>query len=201
MSLRIATLLFALSFAVQLNAETARESVALMSAPSARSEPLVTIPAGAEISLQSRKGLWSEACFGDVCGWLRITSISRAAGSERRQSTSLAALKSGREGAGNAVSSTGVRGLDADSIKVDKPDYDALARLKERRVTTSDYVAFTSEVALETRALALLEAPLDQEVERGAIEPEGAVPADRRMSAPGQKKKPKPKPKESDDDW
>lgn len=178
-------------------ADTTRDSTMLMSAPSARSEGLVSIPKGAEISLQARKGLWAEVCYQEVCGWLRVTSISRDAANNSSSSTSLAALKSGREGAGNAVSSTGVRGLDAESIAVDQPDYEALAELKAQRVSGEESAEFAAELLLQTRTFALLSAPAPQ-VERG-----GAAITDREDPAPleedtsGSKKKRRA----SDDDW
>ena len=93
--------------------------------PTQRSVAVATVPKHGQIKIMSRKGLWSEVCHADACGWLRITAISRDSGAATTK-TSLAALKTGREGAGNAVSSTGVRGLDAEAIKVDQPDHEAL---------------------------------------------------------------------------
>jgi len=73
----------------------------------------------------------------------------------------LAALKTGREGAGNAVSSTRVRGLDAEAIKVDQPDHEALAALKQWQVTPDQADKFADEGLLEDRSLAALAQPAD----------------------------------------
>jgi len=178
-------------------ADTTRDSAMLMSAPSARSEVLVSIPKGAEISLQAREGLWAEVCYQEICGWLRVTSISRDSANNSSSATSLTALKSGREGAGNAVSSTGVRGLDAESIAVDQPDYDALAELKAQRVSGEESAEFAAELSLQTRTFALLSAPAPQ-VERG-----GAAVTDHEDPAPSQEDTSgsKKKRRASDDDW
>ena len=178
-------------------ADTTRDSATLMSAPSARSDGLVSVPKGAEISLQARKGLWAEVCYQEVCGWLRVTSISRDAANNSSSSTSLAALKSGREGAGNAVSSTGVRGLDAESIAVDQPDYEALAELKAQRVSGEESAEFAAELLLQTRTFALLSAPAPQVERGGAAITDREDPALLEEDTSGSKKKRRA----SDDDW
>jgi hypothetical protein len=70
-------------------------------------------------------------------------------------------LKTGREGSGNAVSSTGVRGLDAEAIKLDQPDYEALVALKRWQVTPDQAIKFAEEGFLEDRSLAALAQPVD----------------------------------------
>jgi hypothetical protein len=178
-------------------ADSTREDVMLMSAPSARSEGVASVPKGAEISIQARKGLWAEGCYQEVCGWLRVTSISRDGANKSASTTSLAALKSGREGAGNAVSSTGVRGLDAESIAVDQPDYAALAELKTRRVTGTESADFAADLSLETRTFALLSAPVPQVERDGAAVSGQEDPAPLQEDTRGSKKKRRA----SDDDW
>jgi len=178
-------------------ADATREDVMLMSAPSARSEGVASVPKGAEISIQARKGLWAEVCYQEVCGWLRVTAVSRDAANNSSSTTSLAALKSGREGAGNAVSSTGVRGLDAESIAVDQPDYAALAELKTRRVTGTESAEFAADLSLETRTFALLSAPVPQIERDGAAVSGQEDPAPLQEDTRGSKKKRRA----SDDDW
>ena len=193
--LAIASLVWVASFSVL--GDSARDSAMLMSAPSARSEGVASVPKGAEISIQARKGLWAEICYQEVCGWLRVTAVSRDAANNSSSTTSLAALKSGREGAGNAVSSTGVRGLDAESIAVDQPDYAALAALKTRRVTGTESAEFAADLSLETRTFALLSAPEPQVERDGAAVSGQEDPAPLQEDTRGSKKKRRA----SDDDW
>ena len=112
----------------------------------------------------SRKGLWSEVCHADACGWLRITAISRDSGAAT--TNNLVSCTENWEGrCGNAVSSTGVRGLDAEAIKVDQPDYEALAALKQWQVTPDQADKFADEGLLEDRSLAALAQPADDSSE------------------------------------
>ena len=146
-------------------AASVRTEVTLVAEPTQRSVAVATVPKHGQIKIMSRKGLWSEVCFEDACGWLRITAISRGPG-EAITKTSLAALKTGREGAGNAVSSTGVRGLDAEAIRVDQPDHEALTSLKQMQVTPDQAHKFAEEGLLEDRSLATLAQPADDSSRR-----------------------------------
>ena len=111
------------------NEATLRRDASLTEAPKPGATVVADLVAGDAVSVKQRKGLWAEACQAQLCGWIRVTSLAMAR-SGSTTSSSLAGLKSGREGAGNAVSSTGVRGLDATSIELSKPDYTALAALE-----------------------------------------------------------------------
>ena len=55
---------------------------------------------------------------------------------------------------------TGVHGLDAEAIKVDQPDHEALAALKQWQVTPDQADKFADEGLLEDRSLAALAQPL-----------------------------------------
>lgn len=150
----------ALLSGMRVYAATVRTDVTLLNQPTQRSVAVATVPKGGQIEIMSRNGLWSEVCYEDACGWLRITVISRGSGTATTK-TSLAALKTGREGSGNAVSSTGVRGLDAEAIKLDQPDYEALVALKRWQVTPDQAIKFAEEGFLEDRSLAALAQPVD----------------------------------------
>ena len=151
----------ALLSGLRVYAATVRTGVTLLTQPTQRSVAVATLAEGAQIEIMSRNGLWSEVCCADACGWLRITAISRDSGTATTK-TSLAALQTGRDGAGNAVSSTGVRGLDAEAIKVDQPDYEALVALRQWQVTPGQAIRFAEEGFLEDRSLAALAQPVDE---------------------------------------
>lgn len=177
-------------------AATVRSAVTLLAEPTQRSMVVATVPKDGQIKIMSRKGLWSEVCYADACGWLRITAISRDSGAAITK-TSLAALKTGREGVGNAVSSTGVRGLDAEAIKVEQPDYDALVALKQWQVTSDQADEFAEEGLLEDRSLSALAQP--------AGEPSHQVQESRMSRDPAQPSTSQPRKtnriQASDDDW
>jgi len=178
------------------NEATLRRDASLTESPKPGAAAVANLAAGDTVAVKQRKGLWAEACQAQVCGWVRVTSLAMAR-SGGTTSSSLAGLKSGREGAGNAVSSTGVRGLDATSIELSKPDYTALAALESGQVPPAGARDFAAELNLEQRSLALLAPP---KVSEEPVEP--APQASRASSPPVQKKsKPNPEKDAYDDDW
>ena len=181
---------------MRVDAATVRADVTLLTEPTQRSVAVATVPKDGQIQIMSRKGLWSEVCYEDACGWLRITAISRGSGTATT-TTSLAALKTGREGAGNAVSSTGVRGLDAEAIDVDQPDYEALIALKQWQVTPDQADKFAEEGLLEGRSLAALARPANDSSEP---EPESRMSRGSERSDTPRVRKTK-RVEASDDDW
>ena len=181
---------------MRVDAATVRADVTLLTEPTQRSVAVATVPKDGQIQIMSRKGLWSEVCYEDACGWLRITAISRGSGTATT-TTSLAALKTGREGAGNAVSSTGVRGLDAEAIDVDQPDYEALIALKQWQVTSDQADKFAEEGLLEGRSLAALARPANDSSEP---EPESRMSGDSERSDTPSVRKTR-RVEASDDDW
>jgi len=173
-----------------------RRDASLTESPNPGAEVVADLVAGDAVSVKQRKGLWAEACQAQVCGWIRVTSLAMAR-SGSTTSSSLAGLKSGREGAGNAVSSTGVRGLDAASIELSKPNYAALAALEAKQVPPTGARAFAAELNLEQRSLALLAAP---QISGMPVEP---APQASMTTSPTVQKKSKPNPETDayDDDW
>lgn len=175
---------------------TLRRDASLSSSPEPDASVVADLAAGALVSVKQRKGLWAEACTDQLCGWIRVTTLAMArAGSNT--SSSLAGLKSGREGAGNAVSSSGVRGLDATSIELSKPDYAALTALESVQVPVNGAKDFAVERSLVNRSLVLLMAPAVADT------PAEQPPQSSRAAAPSIQKKSKPNPEKdaSDDDW
>lgn len=191
----LATLLV-VSTSLSANEATLRRDAELGDSPQPGATVVANLAAGASVSVKQRKGLWAEACAEQLCGWIRVTSLAMAR-TAPTTSSSLAGLKSGREGAGNAVSSSGVRGLDATSIELSKPDYAALAALESAQVRVNGATGFAAERNLEDRSLALLMAPAVADT------PAEPLPQASRAAAPSIQKKSKPNPEKdaSDDDW
>lgn len=167
----------------------------LVEAPSHRAVEVGVVAAGDEVEYKQRKGLWVEVCAREVCGWLRITSVELK-DKQGATKTNLADLKSGREGVGNAVSSTGVRGLDAEAIEVGRPDYTALAVLEGYRVSVADAEAFARQGLLGTRSMAMLISSADS-----AQVADARRDASPRLEKNVNKKKKSKRKEASDDDW
>jgi hypothetical protein len=178
------------------NEASLRRNSSLTESPNPGAAVVADLVAGDAVSVKQREGLWAEVCQAQRCGWIRVTSLAMAR-SGITTSSSLAGLKSGREGAGNAVSSTGVRGLDATSIELSKPDHAALTVLESWQVPQAGARDFAAEINLEHRSLALLAAP---QVAEMPVEP---APQASRVTSPTLQKKSKPNSGQDayDDDW
>lgn len=184
------------SNSLSANEATLRRDAELSDSPTPGAAVVTRLAAGASVSVKQRKGLWAEACAEQLCGWIRVTSLAMAR-TGSTTSSSLAGLKSGREGAGNAVSSSGVRGLDATSIELSTPDYDALAVLESAQIPVSGAISFAAEQNLKQRSLALLPAPVVSDISADS------PPQSSRAPVKKVQKKPKPNPEKDayDDDW
>ena len=91
--------------------------------------------------VKERKGIWLLVESGDGSGWVRLAAVRYTAPGGNIK-TSLSALKTGREGSGNNVAATGVRGMDAKMLTLAKPNFEELALLDDLRTDSS----FTREL-------------------------------------------------------
>jgi len=112
-------------------------------------------------------------------------------------SSSLSGLKSGREGVGNAVSASGVRGLDAEMIKLSDPDFQALEEFKKSAVVSLDAMHFATDRSLSGRKIAYLSDPIRAQNSSKSLD------ASKTAAAKTVKKPNSSKNKQvvSDDDW
>ena len=91
--------------------------------------------------VKERKGIWLLVESDDGSGWVRLAAVRYTAPGGNIK-TSLSALKTGREGSGNNVAATGVRGMDAKMLTLAKPNFEELALLDDLRTDSS----FTREL-------------------------------------------------------
>ena len=78
--------------------------------------------------IKERKGIWLLVESVDGSGWVRLSAVRYTAPGGNIK-TSLSALKTGREGSGNNVAATGIRGMDAKMLTLAKPNFGELALL------------------------------------------------------------------------
>ena len=81
------------------------------------------LAAKTEAIVAKRKGIWLQIRADGETGWVKLSALRFGESGNYR--TSLSELKTGRQGAGNSVAATGVRGLEADTIALAEADYDA----------------------------------------------------------------------------
>ena len=192
-------LVFAVSLMLPLCLVHAGESLIrsqadLLSAPKISSEKILILEVGVPVTTGLRRGLWIEV-LEPLPGWVKLRHLRRISGS--KTSSSLNALQSGRRGVGNAVSASGVRGLDSEMIRLSAPDYGAVEDFKAFLVASLDGQKFASDRRLLGRELAYLSDPQSRQrsASRNGTEELGADRVVKKIK-PSRKKK-----VVADDDW
>ena len=123
------------------NAEEAvvRSQAVVLSAPKGGADKVGLLEAETRVETGVRRGLWVELIKPSQ-GWVKLRSLKIGSAGTGSTSSSLSGLKSGREGVGNAVSASGVRGLDSEMIKLSDPDFQALEEFKKSTVVSIDAI-------------------------------------------------------------
>jgi hypothetical protein len=150
--------------AVQAGEAVLRFDTQLLSAPKVSAESVSWLNAGALVTTGSRQGLWIEVTE-PMSGWLKLRQLKRNVAAVK--SSSLSALQSGREGVGNTVSASGVRGLDAEMIKLGVPDHTAVEKFKASLVSSLDGQRFAATRSLLGKQIAYLADPEGQQKPAG----------------------------------
>ena len=125
----------------------------------------------AKAIIRQRKGIWVRVQTGDSSGWVRLSAI-RYASPGVSIKTSLSALKTGREGSGNNVAATGVRGMDANMLTGAKPNFKELALLDALRTDS----AFTKELQEIKNRREIPEVRYRRSAEKGPASSESSRP-------------------------
>ena len=122
-----------------------RKECSLLEFPKKSSSIITFVAAEKEVNVIRRQGLWVNIKVDDFSGWVKLTELRFNQNSSYK--STLTELKSGRDGAGNAVVTTGVRGLEAEAIQVAIPDF----------VAFSEFEKFSPDPDLEKELLSLKE--------------------------------------------
>lgn len=99
-------------------AAVAADNATLMKDDSLRSKPFLDAPSqatlsrGSSVSIIKKQGAWANVKQGSKTGWVR--SLSLKTGAAALPSSTLAQTNTGRLGTGKIVTTTGIRGLEAD---------------------------------------------------------------------------------------
>ena len=122
-----------------------RKECSLLEFPKKSSAIITFVAAEKKVDVIRRQGLWVNIKVDDFSGWVKLTELRFNQNSSYK--STLTELKSGRDGAGNAVVTTGVRGLEAEAIQVAIPDF----------VAFSEFEKFSPDPDLEKELLSLKE--------------------------------------------
>ncbi len=144
----------------------AGEQATLVRADSLRAKPFVDAQAqaqlepGTRVELLTRQGAWYQVKAGTRTGWVRMLNVKRAQPTGGAATTSeLGQVASGRAGTGRITSTTGVRGLDEQTLREAPPDEAALRAVEAHRASPEQAQASARERGLEARQVGWLPEP------------------------------------------
>lgn len=113
--------------------------------------------ANTAVELLERKGFWVKIRAANNEGWTKLSNIS--VDTKDAGGGGLAGLASGRSGSGNAVSTSGGRGLDdGPDLTKGTPDPAAVANLSRTAVNEEQAAKFAADSKLERRQIAYVAA-------------------------------------------
>ena len=90
-----------------------------------------------------KKRLLGQSEKDSVEGWTKLNNVKI----EKDSNLSLSSLNTGREGSGNIVSTSGVRGLDGDDITNAQPDMNEFEKLKKLAVQKNQLEKLSHRIA------------------------------------------------------
>ena len=113
-------------------ADSLKSDQELRKFPKIKSEVIGKVSKG-EVEVIDKKGFWIKVKKDSVEGWTKLNNVEI----DKDSNFSLSSLNTGREGSGNIVSTSGVRGLDGEDITNAQPDINEFEKLKKLKVDKS----------------------------------------------------------------
>lgn len=123
---------------------TALKADTLRAEPFSDSKTLSAIAKGESVDILSKKGAWLQIKTKKNTGWVRLFSIKRGAASSGNQVKGVVDVASGRAGTGKVISTTGVRGLNAEELKAAQFNEDEIKQLEGYTQTGADGQKFAN---------------------------------------------------------
>lgn len=133
-------------FSASLAAQTIRQDVDLVSAPSGTGL-VQRLKAGTPFKLLKRDGYWVQIEVTGKTGWVKVSALSFSSNSGIPT-----AIDTGRLGTGNIVSASAVRGLSAKDLIGGSPRFDELKKLDLFRTNLGSVQAFMNDGQLTPAA-------------------------------------------------
>jgi hypothetical protein len=154
-SLALASLLMpAVGFA---QSGTALKADTLRAEPFSDAKKLSTIAKGDSVEIVSKKGAWLQIKSKKNTGWVRLFSVRQGA-SNSNQVKGVIDVANGRAGSGQVISTTGIRGLDAEDLKQAKFNEDEMKKLENNQLSAENGQQFASAGGLKAIQFSYLKA-------------------------------------------
>lgn len=146
------------ALAADLGTLTRPES--LREKPFADARVMLNAASGAKVEILVRNGGWYQVRTAGKTGWVRMLSVRRTTAPAGSSIAGLAGVASGRTGTGTVTTTTGVRGLDAETLTAAKFDEAQVTKAEAYRVSRNDAAAFAAQEKLAVRDVQPLPAPV-----------------------------------------
>jgi hypothetical protein len=127
--------------------------------PFADAKVLGRVPAGQSIDIQKRAGAWYQVKAVGKLGWARMLSVRRTAPAAAASAGSLTQVATGRAGTGHIVATTGVRGLDEETLRDAAFSEAAVAAAERYRVSPAEAEQLARAQGLAPRPIPPLPTP------------------------------------------
>ncbi len=133
----------------------AAETGAALKADTLRAQPYAdakssgALTKNESVEILNKKGAWLQVKTKKSTGWVRLLSVKRnSAGNGIKGAIEVA---TGRAGTGKVVSSTGIRGLSAEALKMAKFNASEMKKLEDNAVSKQDAQQFANAGGLTSR--------------------------------------------------
>ena len=153
--------------AVAATTGTVYKKTVLRTKPYLDAPARLTLASGSQVTVLERNGGWLLVKDGTRSGWVRMLDV-RTGSAAGATSVSVIGkgtvqLATGRAGSGNVVATSGIRGLDEESLGKAEANAAQLAELKTLAASESVARAYAKRVGLKARTVAALPTPRGQE--------------------------------------
>jgi uncharacterized protein YgiM (DUF1202 family) len=121
---------------------------------------VLSVKQGQAVDIQKREGSWYFVKALNKTGWVPMLSVHRTQQAAAATSGSLTKTATGRSATGGVVSTTGVRGLNEETLKNAAFSDSAVAAAEKYRVSSAAAAAFAKAGGLQAHAVPSLATPL-----------------------------------------
>ena len=129
----------------------------LRAEPFADAKKLSAIAKGDSVDILSKKGAWLQIKTSKNSGWVRLFSVRQGA-SNSNQVKGVIDVANGRAGTGQVISTTGIRGLDAEDLKQAKFNEEEMKKFESNMVSVQNGQQFANAGGLKSVQFSYLKA-------------------------------------------